>query len=240
MLKRLARLAVNAYPRAWRDRYQVEMVKVLEGHKVSLATVIDLAIGVARAWFLWPHKGRWRAQMFVGVGSITFVCLFVFAGFQQSMRMGANQPQIQMTQHVTSMMTHGQSVNGFHTSHPIEIQQSLAPFLVIYNNQGAPVVSTGELYGRTPVIPMGVLAYAKQHGQDKLTWQPEQGVRIAAVVQYHANHGGGFVLAGRSLRVVEQGETSLLKMIEMAWLVLMGGLIAMVIALGRRRKSAKV
>jgi hypothetical protein len=46
----------------------------------------------------------------------------------------------------------------------------------------------------------GVLDYMRQHGEERVTWQPEKGVRMATVV---VRYDKGFVLAGRSLREME-------------------------------------
>jgi hypothetical protein len=48
---------------------------------------------------------------------------------------------------------------------------------------------------------MGVFDTVRARGKDRATWQPENGVRSATVaVRWH----GGFVVAGRSLRLTEQ------------------------------------
>lgn len=46
--KRMARRIVRAYPRAWRERYQDEMLALLESSDVHAAQVIDLARGCLR------------------------------------------------------------------------------------------------------------------------------------------------------------------------------------------------
>ena len=41
-----------------------------------------------------------------------------------------------------------------------------------------------------------------RRGEDRLTWQPEPGVRSATVVVHYQGAQAGFVMAGRSLREV--------------------------------------
>jgi membrane protein DedA with SNARE-associated domain len=55
-----------------------------------------------------------------------------------------------------------------------------------------------------------------------VTWRPRSGVRIAAVV---VAWKGGFVLAGRSLRRVEEQEASAELIAGAAWLVMLAALV---------------
>jgi hypothetical protein len=86
----------------------------------------------------------------------------------------------------------------------INISASLAPFVVIYDADGNPMAGTGKLDNALPILPDGVLAYAKEHGQNRLTWQPRSDTRIATVI---LPYDKGFVLAGRNIREVEQRES---------------------------------
>jgi hypothetical protein len=62
------------------------------------------------------------------------------------------------------------------------------------------------------------LDYVRTHGQDRVTWQPEPGVRIAAVVVRYQGAQPGFVLAGRSLREVEVREDNAELIAGVAWI----------------------
>ena len=83
---------------------------------------------------------------------------------------------------------------------PVDIAGSLAPFMTIYDDSGVPIASSGHLDGALPRLPQGVLDYARAHGENRVTWQPLTGVRVAAVVTRYSGQASGFVLAGRSLR----------------------------------------
>src|SRR6202035_1968032 len=88
----------------------------------------------------------------------------------------------------------------------IDIAQSLSPFLIVYDDQGAALGSNGQLNGITPVPPKGVFDYVRSHGEERLSGQPVRGphsVRIAAVVERVNGPQPGFILAGRSMREVE-------------------------------------
>lgn len=45
---------VHLYPRAWRERYEQEMLALLEQHTVTLTTILDLLMGTLDAR-LDPH-----------------------------------------------------------------------------------------------------------------------------------------------------------------------------------------
>jgi uncharacterized protein YacL len=53
-------------------------------------------------------------------------------------------------------------------------------------------------------------------GENRITWQPREGVRIAAVIVSYQN---GFVLAGRNLREVEIRETQVTQFAGLAWIL---------------------
>ena len=63
---------------------------------------------------------------------------------------------------------------------------------------------------------------SRQHGEERLSWQPRRGVRIAAVVQRVGGAHPGFVLAGRSLREVEDREEQVLQMAGATWIGMLG------------------
>jgi hypothetical protein len=150
----------------------------------------------------------------------TVVCGLVYATVQQSLRQGANDPQIQMAEDAARALEDGAGLEAVLASGQIDMNDSLAPFLVIYDAAGRPQAGSGLLDGQLPEIPKGVLDYAAQNGQNRVTWQPEAGVRIAAVI---VPYDGGFVLAGRSLREVEKRELQVQGFAAAAWIA---GLLA--------------
>jgi hypothetical protein len=54
---------------------------------------------------------------------------------------------------------------------------------------------------------------------NRVSWQPESGVRIAAVVVVYGGAQPGFVLAGRSLREIEKRESQIEQITGIVWLV---------------------
>lgn len=137
---------------------------------------------------------------------------------QQSLRQNANDPQIQLSQDAASHLSTGVNPEALIGS-KVDPSQSLSPFLIIYNRDGQVLSSEVTLQGSTPALPSGVFDYTKQNGSDRFTWQPQDGVRIAAVVVPYQGENKGFVLAGRSLKEVEKRENQLLLLSTLGWLV---------------------
>jgi hypothetical protein len=130
----------------------------------------------------------------------TGLCGLVYLTVQQSLRIGANDPQIQMAEDAASALNSGSSVDTIIPTNKVDIASSLAPFIIVFDDSGKVVASTATLHGSVPAYPAGVLEYSRQHGEDHVTWQPEADVRLATVV---VRFDKGFVMAGRSLREVE-------------------------------------
>jgi hypothetical protein len=145
------------------------------------------------------------------------LCALVFLVAQQSLRMGANDPQIQMAEDAASSLNGGASAESVVPSNKVEIADSLAPFMIIFDDSGKILASSASLHGAIPDYPMGVLDYTRQNSQDRVTWQPEAGVRMATVV---ARYDRGFVMAGRSLREVEKRADQLEQLCGLALLVI--------------------
>ena len=149
----------------------------------------------------------------------TLLCGLVYLAVQQSLRWGANDPQIQMAEDAAAALAAGGTPVSVLPAGQVEISSSLAPFMVIYNDTGQPLASSGLLHGAAPLLPPGVLDYTRQNNEDRISWQPETRVRVAAVVVAYGGAQPGFVLAGRSLREVEKRESQIEQITGIAWLV---------------------
>ncbi len=135
--------------------------------------------------------------------AITAVCGLVYLAVQQELRQSANDPQIQMAEDAAAALGNGAAVDSILPAEKTAIERSLAAFVMVFDDRGEVTGSSATLHGETPQLPGGILDYVRSHGQDRVTWQPEPGARIAAVVVRYQGAQSGFVLAGRSLREVE-------------------------------------
>jgi hypothetical protein len=162
------------------------------------------------------------------------ICAFsalAYATVQQSERQSANDPQIQMAEDTAAALNGGASIDSVLPKTQVEMSKSLAPFIVLYDVSGKPTATSGTLNGQMPVYPKGALDSAKGTGENRVTWQPADNVRIASVV---VPFNGGFVMAGRNMREVENREsqtemyagiTCLLAMIATLLVIALGELL---------------
>ncbi|HEX8032236.1 MAG TPA: hypothetical protein VF510_00230 [Ktedonobacterales bacterium] len=155
------------------------------------------------------------------------MCGLIYGAVQQSYRSSANDPQIQMALDARDALARGTPPSQLVPQNTINMAQSLAPYLIIYDTTGTPVASSVSLNGQTPTPPSGVFDSARSLQINKLTWMPQPGVRSAIVV---VPYDGGYVLAGRSLTVVEQREDNLVQIVIVACVVSL--LVTFVVVLG--------
>ncbi len=151
------------------------------------------------------------------IAMVTMVYATIYATVQQTLRQSANDPQIQIAEDTALKLKNWKLPESFYTEDKIDIVQSLAPYITIYDNAGRPVVSTGQLDGRIPTVPLGVLAAAQKWGENRVTWQPRSYVRSALVVVPFHGVANGFVAVGRSLRETEIREEHTRIIVSLAW-----------------------
>ena len=164
----------------------------------------------------------------LAMGIVTLFCGLVYASIQQNFRQNANDPQIQMAEDAAAKLEAGVSVASVIPSAAIDIAQSLSPFIMLFDDTGKPIASSGMLNGIIPPLPVGIFDTVRVNGEDRITWQPQANVRIALIVTKVTGTQSGFVAAGRSLREVEVGENQLTKEVLGAWaiaVVLVGGMM---------------
>ena len=161
---------------------------------------------------LWFTVSYWLPFFFV----ITVFSLLIYLVAQQNFRTSANDPQIQMAEDTALALNEGQDISKIVSGQKIDIGKSLVPFLIVYDKTGKEIITSAMLEGQVPKIPVGVLFASTVIGENRLTWQPAVGVRIAAVVVPFSK---GYVLAGRSLREVEKREEAVGIYVFAAWLI---------------------
>jgi hypothetical protein len=166
-----------------------------------------------------------KANMKVKRFIFTLIILSLIFGFaylltQQTLRRGANDQQIKIAEEAAKTLAAGGESEFLRSNinNTIDLSKSPAPFLITFDNNDKPLAFTATLNGKIPVPPAGVFAYAKAHGEDRLTWQPAAGVRIAAVIVYYNGKREGYALAGRSLAEVEKRISSLGFTFFFAWI----------------------
>jgi hypothetical protein len=144
--------------------------------------------------------GYWLPLALVTFG----VCFFTYIGIQQNYRMDANDPQIEMAQNAARDLENNVPPDAVLPTRHVELSSDLAPFVIVFNGSGEIITSSATLDGQTPTLPNGILAASDATGENRVTWQPRAGVRLATVIKpYRSASSSGYVLVGRSLHEVE-------------------------------------
>jgi hypothetical protein len=154
---------------------------------------------------------------FAALAVVTLLSLATYAGVQQALRTGANDPQVQLAEDAAARLATGEDPAAVLPAGHIDIARSLAPWAAVARIGSGVVTASGELEGDVPQPPAGVLAHAVREGGNRVTWMPRPRVRIALVVVPVAGRQGLLVLAGRSLREVETRVDRLGRMCLLAW-----------------------
>ncbi len=166
---------------------------------------------------LYILKTTFKYWLLVAVVIVGFY-FSIYVVVQQVLRQGADDPQIQMAEDAAAKLTDGQSVQNVVPTEKINIATSIAPYMIIFDANGTPLASSAQLNGQIPSIPSGIFDSVRKNGEDRITWQPQDGVRSAVIVTQFKGTSTGFVLAGRSLREVERREDNTLQLLNIGWI----------------------
>ena len=178
--------------------------------------------------------------------AITGTCCLIYITAQQNYRQSLNDPQIQLSEDVAFLLSHGETPSDLISQTVIDISMSLSPFIAVYDESGKLVASSAHLDGKPIAPPYGVLESARLQngkdssiaGQNRVTWQPRPGVRSALVVQYFSGTTSGYVVSGRNMREVEIRVKGLIKDIAMAWALLMLATLALRFIIDLRKATS--
>jgi hypothetical protein len=166
---------------------------------------------------------RRAAAFFVPLAVLaTATCGLVYVETQQVLRGGANDPQFQIAEDAVARLNNGaMPASVVDMTRTVDLAVSLAPFVIVLGPSGVVLATNATLDGSQPVPPQGVLDSATHGSPDVVTWQPRAGVRIAGVT---IAWNGGTVVAGRSLRRVEDQESNAELIAGAAWLAMIAAL----------------
>jgi hypothetical protein len=167
-------------------------------------------------------KSRFIISQLAALIIVTMIIALIYATVQQNYRGNANDPQVQIVSEVSNRLARMASVEEFFNGDTIDLAQSLGLFVVLYNESGQPIRSSAIFRGAAPQLPSGVFDFVRSNGEERVTWQPERGTRMAMVVRTVRHGSIGFVAAGRSLREVEVKEERLRWMVFVVWILCMG------------------
>jgi hypothetical protein len=184
---------------------------------------------------------QWWISFLLSCGILTAVVMLIYATVQQNYRQNANDPQVKMAMEIRDRLSEGRSVESFFSGDTVDLSRSLDVFSSLYNAKGEAIRSSGLLDGKLPKLPDGVFDFVRQHGEERVTWQPRASVRMAMVLLRTGTPTVGFIGVGRSLKEVEVREGNLLRMVFSCWVIVMilAGMIALLWVRISRRMTQK-
>jgi hypothetical protein len=146
--------------------------------------------------------------------ALTMAAGLTYLALQLDLRIGANDVPQQLAEDGARALEAGTDPTAVVGAARVPLENSLAPFVAIFDAGGKVLASNGSLDGKSPAPPIGVLQAANASGRDAVTWQPRSGVRVALVV---LPWRGGTIAAGQSLRVVESRIDAIGALIALGW-----------------------
>jgi hypothetical protein len=181
--------------------------------------------------------------------AVTGVLLAAYIIVQQNYRVTLDDPQIQIAEDAALALQNGAVPAEIvpHGTPLVNLKDSLAPWVAVYDSGGTILESTGQLNNAPPKLPQGVFdtthwnKFVIGHHlnpdyhlngspvlQDRISWQPESGVRQAVVITETPDKKY-FVAAGRNMREVEQRIEHEGELIFVAWFGILGAVLACIL-----------
>jgi hypothetical protein len=231
---RLYSLALLIYPRRLRQEHCGQMLQTLRDARADhragslrfwSRVYFDLLESslLERTYMLRESVFRRPVMFHALVLAVIFSGLGLSAAMvmQQMLRRGADQPQIDMAKWYAAEIASGEKPGDVIPPGYVDLERSLEPFIIFYDDSGRAGAGTGYFDQELPTPPKGVFEYVRQHGSEHVTWEPRPGTRFASIVQRVNGKNPGFVLSGRSLRMVEQQESLLRRMSLGLWFAML-------------------
>jgi hypothetical protein len=234
-IERAYELALRLYPVRFRECYADAMIQSLRDaladsslpRPAFLRTLLkDIIQSLIKENLSMLHETVSRPVLLYN--ALVLIALFsaLTLGFviieQGSLRQSANDPQLGMAADLASRLARGIAPAAAVPNDLTDMDASLSAFVIAYDEQGQALASSAQLNGSVPQLPRGVLDFARRNGEERVTWAPRRGVRIASIVRHVAGPQGGFVLAGRNLREIETRKQVVLEQATLVWLGLLG------------------
>lgn len=186
------------------------------GSELNRACVIDAPTGLISQGYTLRMKARFVLRVLLSWLPLAALAVTLasmsYLGIEQSHRTAADDPQLAIAQEAAVTLGRGTLPSTIVPEGRVVIGESLAVYLNIYDGQGLPVAGSGYLHGDLPKLPPGVFSAAAAWGENRITWQPEPGIRQAIVAVPFGEGPAGYAVAGRSLSEVEKRERALTAM----------------------------
>lgn len=139
---------------------------------------------------------RWLPFALVG----TVLLGGVYALNLQTLRLGTNEDLERIVSDIS--LADDLAIAQSQFSQKTDIERSLSPAVILMDDSQKLISSEASLGNENISPPNGALDYAKKNGENRITWQPQDNIRLATVIKYRS--GTGYIIAVRNLREVEK------------------------------------
>ncbi len=157
-------------------------------------------------------------QFLFALAIITIILGLIYTSVQQVYRNSANDPQVELAHQIAHTLNLKKSIDKYFPD-TTDLMETQSVFIEIFNSQGHPLRSTSLLHGNLPQLPMGVINFVNQKGEDWVTWQPNSKLRLAMVIVSSSVSPHFMVAVGRSLKETEKRVSDLTMMVVMGWVL---------------------
>jgi hypothetical protein len=156
------------------------------------------------------------------VGVATLVLGASYTMVQQSTRLSADDLPLTTAQVAKQELQSGSDTKDIVPTLKTNLRTDTSVFMIITDSSQHVLASSALLEGQTPLPPQGVFSFTNSHGNDRFTWQPTSGVRLATrVTKYGQSPNDGFIITGQSLKPFEDRIQTYTWIALAAWLALL-------------------
>lgn len=138
------------------------------------------------------------------VGSATLVLGASYTMLHQSARLNVDDKPLSVVQEAKAKIADDVTPADIVPEEEIDLRNSSGVFLIITDSSKEVLASSAILDDKSPLPPDSVFSDAEKAGSDRFTWEPTGGVRLATQVLKYEENGGGFIMAGQSLKQTEE------------------------------------
>lgn len=158
---------------------------------------------------------NWKIFYILVIFLVTLFSSIVFVTVMQSLRLSANDPQVQISGDILSSLSQGADPKQLSPT-TVDMASTTNPFVIIYDNNEKALGSTVTLDKKTPVAPKAAFEKTKKYNENRFTWEPKDGLRQAVVM---VKYKDGYVLVGRSLGEVDSRIKMIMRVVGIAWVI---------------------
>ena len=206
------------YPASFRESYADAMLQSLRdaladsnlSRLALLRTLLkDLIQSLIKENLAMLRETISRPTLFYNALVLIALCTAICLGFvvieQQALRQSANDPQLGIATDLAIRLARGISPTVAVPNDKTDMDLSLSPFVIAYDEQGKVLASSAQLNGAVPQLPQGVLDYLDRvRACARIPVCAGFGIRSREQVARLAGHVDGVIVGSALVEVLER------------------------------------